>query len=50
MKTTGKTGEKVKVTGLYRNRYGREFTLQENTFFPPCPDKCQPTVWEIVEQ
>jgi hypothetical protein len=49
MKTSGKTGEKVKVTGVYKNRYGREFTLQENTLFPPCPDKGQPTVWEIVE-
>lgn len=49
MKMRGKTGEKVKVTGLYKNKYGREFTLQENTIFPPCPERCQPTEWEIVD-
>jgi hypothetical protein len=49
MKTSGKTGEKVRVTGVYKNKYGREFTLQENTVFPPCPEKGHSTEWVIVE-
>lgn len=49
MKACGRTGEKVKVPGVYKNKYGLQFTLQENTLFPPCPEKGQTTEWEIVE-
>jgi hypothetical protein len=49
MKYSGTTGEKVKVPGVYRNRFGKQVTLDENTVFPPCPKEGKSITWEKVE-
>jgi hypothetical protein len=49
MSSTGNTGDKVKVAGTYKNRFGKEVALKENDVFPSCPVKGNPIQWEKVE-
>ncbi|NLT95455.1 MAG: hypothetical protein GXW85_07985 [Clostridia bacterium] len=48
MRETGVTGEKVKISGEYRNKYGKKVTLEAGKNFPPCPEKGIPTSWEKI--
>jgi hypothetical protein len=43
------TGDRVTEPGVYRNKYGKQVSLQTNEIFPACPDKGSPTKWEKVE-
>jgi hypothetical protein len=49
MSTTGKTGEKVKTAGTYKNKYGKQVNLNENDLFPACPVKGNPIEWEKLD-
>lgn len=47
MQIKGRSGEKVQISGVYRNEYGKTTTLIKNDIFPTCPDKGNPTTWEL---
>lgn len=47
MKTKGHSGEKVDVSGVYKNKYGKQITLIKNDVFPNCPEKDCETEWEL---
>lgn len=49
MRTSGMTGEVVKKTGVYRNSYGKQISLEAGTEFPPCPKEGKNIEWEMVE-
>lgn len=43
------TGEKVRETGVYRNQFGKQISLEAGTEFPPCPKEGKSIKWEMVE-
>lgn len=49
MKHLGRTGERVIEPGVYKNKYGKQVTLEANATFPACPDKGSPTEWVKTE-
>ena len=49
MKSSGMTGEKVDIAGVYQNKYGKRVSLDTNTVFPPCPEKGSSTKWEKID-
>jgi hypothetical protein len=47
MKAFGMTGEKVKESGVYRNSFGKEISLEAGKYFPTCPKEGKNIKWEI---
>ncbi|MCM0649816.1 hypothetical protein NBE98_15725 [Clostridium swellfunianum] len=47
MQIKGKTGEKVKISGVYRNNYGKQITLIKNDIFPACPQEGKDIEWQL---
>lgn len=45
----GRTGDKVPVSGVYKNRYGKQITLIKDDIFPACPEKGNEIEWEYVQ-
>ncbi|ERI89757.1 hypothetical protein HMPREF1982_04370 [Clostridiales bacterium oral taxon 876 str. F0540] len=48
MQTKGKSGDKVQISGVYRNEYGKTVTLIKDDIFPKCPDKGNSTTWQLM--
>lgn len=47
MQTRGKTGEKVQVSGVYKNSFGKQVTLIKNDLFPACPKEGKEIEWQL---
>jgi hypothetical protein len=48
MQTRGKTGEKVPVSGVYKNNYGKQITLIKDDIFPSCPKEGKEIEWQLM--
>lgn len=49
MLITGRTGEKVKESGTYKNGYGKKVVLNVGDDFPACPKEGKPISWEKID-
>jgi hypothetical protein len=48
LNNTKRTGEKVEISGVYKNKYGKQITLIKDDIFPGCPEKGTSTEWELA--
>lgn len=49
MRINGITGDKVIVTGTYRNEFGKKVRLDAGEAFPSCPREDKAVEWEMIE-
>lgn len=49
MRTSGRTGEKVREAGTYKNAFGKQVRLEADMEFPPCPKEGKSITWERVD-
>ncbi|MBB6215964.1 hypothetical protein HNQ80_002055 [Anaerosolibacter carboniphilus] len=49
MRINGITGDRVIVTGTYRNEFGKKIRLDAGEAFPACPREGKSVEWEMVE-
>jgi hypothetical protein len=47
MQTKGRTGEKVQVSGVYKNSFGKQATLIKDDLFPACPKEGNEIEWQL---
>jgi phage protein U len=47
MQTRGRTGEKVQVSGVYKNNFGKQVTLIKDDLFPACPKEGKEIEWQL---
>lgn len=49
MRINGITGDRVIVTGTYRNEFGKTIKLDAGEAFPSCPREGKAVEWEMLE-